>query len=260
MPTFEGSLQLVGDSSTKMPAGIRVDGGRLTILAGPSDEIGSWNLGALDIRRKSGSFILTAEGEELLFSVDKPEDFIRLVGIDDAPGPATGSRKKQPRTRRKKKARPPKKPKAKRSKKAIPVEPSPEPGPPPAETKPQPSYLVESTSTPDQTVDPVAEPAPTATATRRSAPKPSLFAALPLVWKIGAGILLVAIILVFLAPGALAAILMVTGMISLALAVVVGTDSIVAARLPAGMTSTTALVAGIILLVLSVLLMITIGS
>ena len=76
-------------------------------------------------------------------------------------------------------------------------------------------------------------------------------------WKIGAAIFLVGIVLAFVAPGALAAILMVTGMISLGLAVVVGTDSIVAARLPAGMTSTTALVAGIILLVLSVLLMVT---
>jgi hypothetical protein len=45
-------------------------------------------------------------------------------------------------------------------------------------------------------------------------------------------------------------------MVALLLAVAVGTDSIVAARLPAGMTSTNTLVAGVILLVLSALMMV----
>jgi hypothetical protein len=84
----------------------------------------------------------------------------------------------------------------------------------------------------------------------------SLFAALPLSWKIGGAGVLVAIVLGIFLPGVLTAILMLAGMGALLLAVVVDTDSIAAARLPGWVTSTNALVGGIILLVVSALLMI----
>ena len=86
--------------------------------------------------------------------------------------------------------------------------------------------------------------------------KTSLFAALPLSWKIGALLVVLAIVLGIFATSILTAILMLTGMLTLLLAVMVGTDSIIAARLPTSLTPTNTLVAGVILLVLSALLMV----
>lgn len=266
MPTFEGSLQIAGDSTTKMPAGIRVDGGRLTILAGPSDEIGSWSLTGLDIHRRSGAFVLNVEGEQLLISVDDPDGFVRLVEInDDAPTPAPAQ--KERRSRKQKTERPAKEPRAKKSRKPkAPEAPTaePEPAPPAEEPKPVPSYLVEPDPAPTPPPPPPVEeePAPKSKAKKprkqkQSAPKKtSLFAALPLSWKVGALLVVLAIVLGIFAPGILTAILLLTGMTTLLLAVVVGTDSIVAARLPSALTPTTALTAGVILLVLSALMMV----
>ena len=275
MPTFDGSLQIAGDAATKMPAGIRVDGGRLTILAGPSEEIGSWSLGKLDIRRKSGAFVLSVEGEQLLISVDDPDSFVRLVNInDDSQPPAPVA--KERRSRKQKKARPPKEPRAKRSRKskAPPVPTAePEPAPPAEEPKPVPSYLVEPTPAATPPPPPSIEVGEAVEPKRKKAAKPpkvkrekapkkpavkktSLFAALPLSWKIGALLVVLAIVLGIFATSILTAILMLTGMLTLLLAVMVGTDSIVAARLPTSLTPTNTLVAGVILLVLSALLMV----
>lgn len=267
MPTFEGSLQIAGDSSTKMPAGIRVDGGRLVILAGASEEIGNWSLAKIDIFRKSGAFVFNAEGEQLLITVDDPEKFTRLVRIsDDSPAPV--KKAKEGRSRKQKKERPPKEPRSRRSKKSkLATEPAEEPtaAAPAAEPKPLPSYLTEPASVastppppPVEAVEP-SKPAKRKATKEKKAKSPnkvSLFAALPLSWKIGGVIILVAIALGIFLPGILTAILMLTGMVALLLAVVVGTDSIAAARLPAGMTSTNTLVAGVILLVLSALMMV----
>ncbi len=266
MPTFDGSLQIAGDSSTKMPAGIRVDGGRLTILAGPADEIGSWSLTGLDIHRKSGAFVLNVEGEQLIISVDDPDGFVRLVQINDDV-PAAAPAQKERRSRRQKTGRPAKEPRAKKSRKPKapgPPTAEPEPAPPAAEPKPVPSYLIEP--------DPAPTPPPPPAVEERQAPKTraekppkrksrapkqtSLFAALPLSWKIGALLVVLAVVLGLFAPGILTAVLMLTGMTTLLLAVVVGTDSIVAARLPSALTPTTALAAGVILLVLSALMMV----
>ena len=266
MPTFEGSLQIAGDASTNMPAGIRVDGGRLVILAGASEEIGNWSLSQIDIHRKSGAFVFNAEGEQLLISVDDPDGFSRLVDInDDSPAPA---QPKKERRSRKKKERPPKEPRAKRPKKdqaaAAPTE-EPSAQPPAAEPKPVPSYLIEpetvASTPPPPPAEAVAEPTkrarkPKKAKKAKSPQSVSLFAALPLSWKVGGAIVLAAIALGIFAPAILTAILMLTGMVALLLAVVVGTDSIVAARLPASMTSTNTLVAGVILLVLSALMMV----
>lgn len=274
MPTFDGSLQIAGEAATKMPAGIRVDGGQLTILAGPSEEIGSWSLGKLDIRRKSGAFVLTVEGEQLLISVDDPDSFVRLVNInDDAQPPAPVA--KERRSRKQKKARPPKEPRAKKSRKgtAPPVPTAePEQAPPAEEPKPVPSYLIEPTpaATPPpppaidsgEGVEPKRKAAKPPKVKREKKPKKpavkktSLFAALPLSWKIGALLVVLAIVLGIFATSILTAILMLTGMLTLLLAVMVGTDSIVAARLPTSLTPTNTLVAGVILLVLSALLMV----
>jgi len=57
-------------------------------------------------------------------------------------------------------------------------------------------------------------------------------------------------------PMILTAILMLTGMLTLLLAVMVGSDSIIAARLPSGLTSNNMLATGVILLVLSALMMV----
>jgi len=271
MPTFDGSLQIAGDAGTKMPAGIRVDGGRLTILAGPSEEIGSWSLGKLDIRRKSGAFVLTVEGEQLLISVDDPDSFVRLVTInDDAQPPAPVAKERRSR-KQQKKARPPKEPRAKKSRKSTaPLVPTaePEPAPPAEEPKPVPSYLVEPTPAATPPPPPSIDPGEAVEPKKKKAAKPpkakrakkpkktSLFAALPLSWKIGALLVVLAIVLGIFATSILTAILMLTGMLTLLLAVMVGTDSIIAARLPTSLTPTNTLVAGVILLVLSALLMV----
>lgn len=271
MPTFEGSLQLAGDAGTKMPAGIRIDGGRLVLLAGANEEIGSWNLSQLEIFRKSGAFVFDAEGEQIMITVEEPEAFVRLIDLQDdsaTPPPVP----KERRSRRQKKQRPPKEPKRSRAeKKAAKVE-TPPPATPAEEPAPVPSYLVEpepaapTPATPFETpaaTEPEKAPRPKrekkAKAPKEKTAKPekiSLFAALPLSWKIGAGVVLAAIVLGIFAPEILTAILMLSGMLTLLLAVVVGTDSIAAARLPSAMTSTNTLVAGVILLVLSALLMV----
>jgi hypothetical protein len=271
MPTFEGSLQIAGDSGTKMPAGIRVDGGRLTILAGPSDEIGSWALAGLDIHRKSGAFVLNVEGEQLLISVDDPDSFVRLVDVNEDAAPAPPPQKER-RARKQKKERPPKEPRVKKSRKikapAVPV-PEPEAAPPAVEPEPAPSYLVE----PEPVVEPPPPPAveektastpkkqrsakPKKAAVKKAAvKKTSLFAALPLSWKVGALLVALAIVLGIFFPTILTAILMLTGMLTLLLAVMVGSDSIIAARLPSGLTSNNMLATGVILLVLSALMMV----
>ena len=266
MPTFEGSLQIAGDSGTKMPAGIRVDGGRLTILAGPSEEIGSWGLAGLDIHRKSGAFVLNVEGEQLLISVDDPDSFVRLVDINEDAAPAAPPQKER-RSRKQKKERPPKEPRVKKSRKtnapAVPVA-EPEAAPPAVEPEPAPSYLIE----PEPVVE--APPPPAVEEKKAAAPKKkrpakqkkaavkktSLFAALPLSWKIGALIVVLAVVLGIFFPMILTAILMLTGMLTLLLAVMVGSDSIIAARLPSGLTSNNMLATGVILLVLSALMMV----
>ncbi|MDF1597009.1 MAG: hypothetical protein P1T08_13095 [Acidimicrobiia bacterium] len=265
MPTFEGSLQIAGDAGTKMPAGIRVDGGRLMILVGTADEIGNWSLAGLDIRRKSGAFVLEVEGEQLLISVDDPEGFTRLVEIkEDAPRSAPKHTAR--RSRKEKKASPPKEPRGRTSKKAKAAEsPTLEPGiaTPAAEPKPVPSYLTEPEPMTVAPPPPALEEQPPARRAEQqpakkkpAAKKGSLIAALPLSWKIGAGVVVIGIILGIFLPGILTALLMLSGMITLLIAVVVGTDSIAAARLPSGMTSTNTLVAGVILLVLSALMMV----
>lgn len=302
MPTFDGSLQIAGDASTKMPAGIRVDGGRLIVLAGPSDEIGNWSLRGLDIRRRSGAFLLTVEGEQLLISVDNPEAFTRLIDlVDDVPKPSAERRgTKQKKERRPKKEKRPRKerstakdrPSRKERRASVPApEATPEPDPVPA---PEPESRPETRAEPSSILDRVveAQPSPTfeahiatfepdappskpetgkepakaksprkqraARPSRRAKPEGgvSLLAALPLSWKVGAAVVVGAVALGIFAPGILTAILMLAGMVALLLAVVVDTDSIAAARLPAAMTSTNTLVAGIILLVLSALMMV----
>lgn len=275
MPIFDGSLQIAGDTDTKMPAGIRVDGGRLTILAGPSEEIGSWSLTGLDIRRKSGAFVLNVEGEQLLISVEDPDSFVRLVDLNEDPEPPAPSTKER-RTRKQKKQRPPKEPRAKKprkSKKSPAPTAEPEPAPPAEEPEPAPSYLVEPAPAATPPPPPAFEEEPAAKPKKKRAEKPpkvkkekkaktpatkktSLFAALPLSWKLGALGVVAAVALGIFATSILTAILMLSGMLTLLLAVVVGTDSIVAARLPAALTPTNTLVAGIILLVLSALLMV----
>ncbi len=283
MPTFEGSLQIAGDATTKMPAGIRVDGGRLIILAGPSDEIGNWSLRGLDITRRSGAFLLNVEGEQLLISVDNPEAFVRLVDLAEDQRPSKTPAERRSRRSRQKKERPPKKeraPKESRRRRKKPSEPIAEPDDrPAANPQPEAPAAVQKMLDPEPTQEPPAPVTTFETETRRAqrkaddrpartpqeerprrAHKPeggvSLFAALPLSWKIGAAVVVVAVVLGIFAPSILTAILMLTGMVTLLLAVVVGTDSIAAARLPDAMTSTNTLVAGIILLVLSALMMV----
>ena len=144
MPTFEGSLQLAGDATTKMPAGIRVDGGRLVILAGPSDEIGNWSLAKIDIRRKSGAFVLNVEGEQLLITVEDPDSFVRLVNVNED-APTAAPKKQERRSRSQKKERPPKEPRAKRSKKVIVADESAtESAPVAADEGPVPTYLIDT--------------------------------------------------------------------------------------------------------------------
>ncbi|MDH5371978.1 MAG: hypothetical protein OEX97_03445 [Acidimicrobiia bacterium] len=275
MPTFEGSLQLAGDATTKMPAGIRVDGGRLVILAGPSDEIGNWSLSKIDIRRKSGAFVLNVEGEQLLITVEDPDSFVQLVDINDD-APAAAPKKQERRSRGQRKERPPKEPRVKRSKRVIVAdEPTIESVPETADETPVPSYLIDTPTTemrePESQVPAAEEQPPEERVAKEKAhrekrparekkpptgKKTSLFAALPLSWKVGAALVIAAILLGIFAPGALTAILMLTGMILLLVAVVVGSDSIVAARLPSSINSTNTLVAGVILLVLSALMMV----
>ncbi len=308
MPTFDGSLQIAGDASTKMPAGIRVDGGRLIVLAGPSDEIGNWSLRGLDIRRRSGAFLLTVEGEQLLISVDNPEAFTRLIDlVDDAPKASAERRgtkqKKERRPKKERSATKEKRPRKERStakdrpsrKERRGSTPAPEATPEPdpvatpepesrPETRAEPSSILDRVveaqpsptfeahiatfepDTPPSKPETVAEPAKTKPPKKQKAARPSrrakpeggvsLLAALPLSWKVGAAVVVGAVVLGIFAPGVLTAILMLAGMVALLLAVVVDTDSIAAARLPAAMTSTNTLVVGIILLVLSALMMV----
>ncbi len=292
-----------------MPAGIRVDGGRLIVLAGPSDEIGNWSLRGLDIRRRSGAFLLTVEGEQLLISVENPEAFTRLVDLvdDDAPKASAERRSTKPKKERRprkerstakekrpKKERPtakdrPSRKERRRSTPAPETTPEPDPGPTPepesppearaepssildrlGEAQPSPTFEAHIATfepeAPPATPEAVEKPAKTKPPKKQRAARPprrakpeggvSLLAALPLSWKVGAAVVVGAVVLGIVAPGILTAILMLTGMVALLLAVVVDTDSIAAARLPAAMTSTNTLVAGIILLVLSALMMV----
>lgn len=80
MPRFQGSLQLVGDTSPAVTGEVAVADGSLAVRTG-AHELGTWPFGELDIARQTDGFHIGAEGEELVFKADDPIGFATAVGL-----------------------------------------------------------------------------------------------------------------------------------------------------------------------------------
>ena len=88
MPTFPGSLRLASDPESRVRAQIEVDDERLVVRTG-EEELGNWELAALDFDPTPGGFRMNADGEELILTTGDNPAFADLVGV--TPPPKLGS-------------------------------------------------------------------------------------------------------------------------------------------------------------------------
>jgi len=79
MPAFQGSLKLIGDTST-LRATVDIDSGRVVVTAN-GHELGAWELADLGVQQAPDGFHIWVEDEELLFVTGHPEELADNLGI-----------------------------------------------------------------------------------------------------------------------------------------------------------------------------------
>ena len=79
MPAFQGSLKLIGDTST-LRARVDIDAGRVVVTAN-GHELGTWDLAELEVQQAADGFHIWVEDEELLFVTGRPEELADTLGV-----------------------------------------------------------------------------------------------------------------------------------------------------------------------------------
>lgn len=266
MPVFKGSIRVAGSNEPGLEASLAVDDGRLLVRS-QKHEIGNWALEDLLVEQRGDAFHIQVEGEELVVAVGDAAGFSDGLGMNDRRLNKVRAKK----LKAEEKARRKKRSDAEEAAVTLPPvvatpAPPPQPEPPPFTPPPFTPPPVAQPEPPPITPPPVAPPPEVRTPGPPPVPKeflaatppppkpPSLWSLLPLRWKLtGFGVVGLIVFGVFY-PGILALLLMVTGMVTLFLAIAAKGDSQSAVRMPAFFTTTPAIVAGVVMVVLGLIL------
>ncbi len=243
MPVFKGSIRVAGSNEAGLEASLAVDEGRLVVRS-QKHEIGNWALEDLLVEQRGDAFHIQVEGEELVVAVGDAAGFSEGLGMNDR----QLNRARAKRIKAEEKAR--------RKKRSAPEETVAIPPPVVATPAPPPQAEPPPVTPPPETRAPGPPPVPKEflAATPPPPKPPSLWRLLPLRWKLaGFGVVGLIVFGVFY-PGILALLLMLTGMVTLFLAIAAKGDSQSAVRMPAFFTTTPAIVAGVVMVVLGLIL------
>ncbi len=211
MTVFEGSIRIAGAGEAGLSASLAVDAGRLVVTS-QDHEIGDWSVEELVVERRDDAFHIKVEGEELVVAVADPAGFSAGLGIKER----RASRVRPGKNKAGRSGR-----RERRGEEAV--------AGAPARAWGSPAAAIDD-----------AEPV------RRG---PSLWDRLPLRWKLSGLGLVALVVLGVLAPGLLALLLILAGVVTLFLSIAATGESGSAFRAPAFFANP-AVIAGAIVAVL----------
>lgn len=226
MAQFNGTIRL--EDGEGLETTMTVDGGRLVATAGAL-EIGDWAVGELAVVRRNNEFRIKVEGEELIVGVTDPVGFSQTLGLRDGkPAEQQGKKSKATKPKRKERSR--------------------KEGNAPAAS----AAMAEA---------PAATASPSPVTTTRGAPAteqaPSLFARIPVRWKLACLGFVGLVAFFFIDPNLLALVLLLGGVATLFLAIASKSESGTGIMPPPFFATTAAVAGGVASVLVSLLIMAT---